>query len=89
MNEIVLKRLEQKIQESISNKKQITYLAKSVSTVDDSTSLVQLGIITGRLYNAFYYQTKRILGREPTKDEFEEFVQFLKEKRHMLVGVMN
>lgn len=83
MNEAVLKRLEQKIQETVSNRVQIMQLARSLPEIDDFKSCV-LGIATGRLYNAFYYQSKRILGREPTDEEFEEFLVFVGNKRRML-----
>ena len=36
------------------------------------------GIIVGRLYNSFLYQHRRILKRNPTNDEFTEFVDFIK-----------
>ena len=80
MNEILLKKLEQKIQDTISNKDEIKQLIQSLSKIDDSKSFV-LGIVVGRIYNAFYYQSKRILNREPTKTEFEEFLEFVKTKK--------
>jgi hypothetical protein len=43
-----------------------------------------LGIVVGRIYNGFYYQSKRILNREPTKQEFEEFLEFVKNKKSAL-----
>ena len=66
MDEILLKKIEQKIQDTISNKDNIQELIKSLSTIDNSKSFT-LGIVVGRLYNAFFYQSKRILNREPTK----------------------
>ena len=83
MDEAVLDKLEEKIQEAASNRDQIMRLARSLSEIDGSKSFA-LGIVTGRLYNAFYYQSRRILGREPTKDEFEEFLRFVKGKRSVL-----
>ena len=80
MDEVLLKKIEQKIQDVISNKDEIKQLIKLLSTIDDSKSFA-LGIIVGRIYNAFYYQSKRILNREPTKEEFEEFLEFLKNKK--------
>jgi len=38
------------------------------------------GIVIGRLYNSFCYQCRRILNRNPTKEEFSEFLDFLKQK---------
>ena len=80
MDEILLKKLEQKIQETISNKDDIRELIKSLSSIDDSKSFA-LGIIVGRIYNSFYYQSKRILNREPTKDEFKEFLKFIQKRK--------
>ena len=80
MDEILLKKIEQKIQDTISDKDDVLELAKSLSTIDDSKSFV-LGIVVGRLYNAFFYQSKRILNREPTKQEFDEFLKFIENKQ--------
>ncbi len=80
MDEILLQKIDQKIQETISNKDEIKQLIKSLSSIDDSKSFA-LGIAVGRIYNSFYYQSKRILNREPTKDEFEEFLKFIQKKK--------
>lgn len=40
-----------------------------------------LGIAIGRIYNSFHYQTRRILGRSATKEEFAEFLDLL--SRHV------
>ena len=80
MDEILLKKIEQKIQETISNKDEIKQLIQSLSNFDDSDSFA-LGIIVGRIYNSFYYQSKRVLDREPSKEEFQEFIEYLKTKK--------
>jgi hypothetical protein len=80
MDEILKNKIEEKIQETISNKNEIKQIISSLSNIDNSKSFV-LGIIVGRVYNAFYYQSKRILNREPTKEEFQEFVEFVKSKK--------
>ncbi len=80
MDEILMKKIKQKIHETISNKDEIRQLIQLLSNIDDSKSFA-LGIVVGRLYNAFYYQTKRILGREPTDVEFAEFLEFVKSKK--------
>ncbi len=77
MDKILKNKIDEKIQETIANKKEIKKLLKSLSNIDDSNSFV-LGIIIGRLYNSFYYQSKRILNREPTCEEFSEFVELVK-----------
>ena len=75
-----MEKIRQKIHETISNKDEIRQLIQLLSNIDDSKSFA-LGIVVGRLYNAFYYQTKRILNREPTKFEFTEFLEFVKSKK--------
>jgi len=77
VDETLLKKIEQKIQDSISNKDEIKQLLQQLSNIDNSKSFA-LGIVVGRIYNTFYYQSKRILNREPTKQEFEEFLEFVK-----------
>ena len=83
MDKILLKKMEQKIQDTISNKDEIRQLVQSLSNIDDSKSFA-LGIIVGRIYNAFYYQSKRILNREPTKEEFKEFLEIIKTRKSNL-----
>ncbi len=80
MDEILMEKIKQKIHETISNKDEIRQLIQLLSNIDDSKSFA-LGIVVGRLYNAFYYQTKRILNREPTEFEFTEFLEFVKSKK--------
>ena len=80
MDEILLKKIEQKIKDTISNKDDIKQLIQLLSNIDDSKSFA-LGIVVGRIYNSFFYQSKRILNREPTRDEFEEFLEFIKTKK--------
>ena len=80
MDEVLLNKIEQKIQDSISNKDDIKELIKSLSTIDNSKSFA-LGIVVGRLYNTFFYQSKRILQRDPTKQEFEDFLKFIENKK--------
>jgi len=83
MDEILLKKIEQKIQETISNKDEIKQLVQLLSDIDDSKSFA-LGIVVGRIYNSFYYQSKRILNREPTKEEFIEFLEIIKTRKSNL-----
>ncbi len=83
MDKILLKKMEQKIQDTISNKDEIKQLIQFLSNIDDSKSFA-LGIAVGRIYNSFYYQSKRILNREPTEDEFKEFLEIIKTKKSNL-----
>jgi len=83
MDKIILQKIEEKIKDTISNKDDIQQLIQSLSSLDDSKSFV-LGIVVGRIYNSFYYQSQRILNREPTKEEFQEFLEFIKNKKSVL-----
>jgi hypothetical protein len=80
MDDLLLQKIEQKIQDSISNQDDIKELIKLLSTIDSSKSFA-LGFVVGRLYNTFFYQTKRILKRDPTKKEFEDFLKFVENKK--------
>ena len=80
MDEILVKKIEQKIIETVSNRDELKKLAVILSDLDNSKSFI-FGIVVGRLYNAFYYQSKRILKREPTSSEFQEFLEFIKCRR--------
>jgi hypothetical protein len=83
MDEILLKKIKQKIQDTVSNKDEVKQLVELLSDVDDSDSFA-LGIVVGRIYNTFFYQSKRILNREPTKQEFKEFLEFVKNEKSTL-----
>ena len=83
MDKIILQKIEEKIKDTISNKDDIQQLIRSLSSLDDSKSFV-LGIVVGRIYNSFYYQSQRILNREPTKEEFQEFLEFIQNKKSVL-----
>ena len=58
--------------------KKIIESLDELSTTNDSFSF---GIIIGRLYNSFYYQSRRLLRREPTEQEFSEFLDILKTRQ--------
>lgn len=38
------------------------------------------GIAIGRIYNSFHYQTRRILKRDATNEEFSEFLEILNQR---------
>ena len=86
--------LEEKIHETMSKRNEIALLVNSLGYVEkekftssdgnkDSVPLLYLkgfghGIIIGRLYNSFHYQSRRILKRNPTEKELSEFTELLK-----------
>ena len=77
MDVAVRRKIEQKISETFANKDEIRDLSAHLSDMDNSRSFV-LGIMVGRIYNSFYYQTRRMLGRDPTDSEFQEFLRLVK-----------
>lgn len=79
MDEILKQKLEEKIKETFLQKNDIKKLY-SISDMGDSKSFV-LGIIVGRLFNSFYYQSKKNLNREPTDEELSEFIELVKSKK--------
>ena len=83
MDERIQKIMEEKIHESSSRSNEITSLVRSLGQVKNPNVFGQ-GIIIGRLYNSFYYQSRRILKRNPTEQEFSEFIQLLKEHKKKL-----
>ena len=83
MDKIILKKIEQKVQDIILHDDDAKQLIHFLSSVDDSKSF-GLGIVVGRIYNSFYYQTKRIFNREPTDEEFKEFLEFIEKQKTKL-----
>jgi len=83
MNEKLSKKIEEKIQETISNKNEIKQIFQTLSGIENSKDFA-FGILMGRLYNSFYYQSKRILNREPTKEEFDEFLELIQKRKSEL-----
>ena len=81
MNEFISQKIEEKIHETSSNKDELKKLEDAFSFIDDNSKSFLFGIVVGRLYNAFYYQTKRLLKREPNDSEFREFLELIESKK--------
>ena len=86
MDEKIQKILEEKIHESMNGLNEITTLVNSLEQTKNP-NVFGHGIIIGRLYNSFYYQSRRILKRNPTEQEFSEFIQLLKEHENELLEI--
>ena len=85
MDEKIQKVLEEKIHDALERDKELTILIDSFKEIGtDEANTFGHGIIIGRLYNSFYYQSRRILKRNPTEQEFSEFIQLLKEHKNEL-----
>ena len=87
MDAKIQKVLEEKMHEAVENMDEIMTLVKSLGQAKNPDVFGQ-GIIIGRLYNSFYYQSRRILKRDPTKQEFSEFVKFLKKHENELSQIL-
>ena len=85
MDEKMQKVLEEKIHESTNRINEITSLVTSSGqdSPEEENAFGQ-GIIIGRLYNSFYYQSRRILKRNPTEQEFSEFIELVRDHENEL-----
>jgi len=85
MDERIQKVMEEKIHESTSRINEITSLVNSLGqdSPEEENAFGQ-GIIIGRLYNSFYYQSRRILKRNPTEQEFSEFIELVRDHENEL-----
>ena len=78
MDKEIIEILEKKINEIKSANPQINTIIDEFETLDSNTLFS--GIMIGRLFNSFHYQHRRILKRNPTENEFNDFIEFLKNK---------
>jgi len=83
MDEKIQKVLEEKIHESTSRINEITSLVNSLGQAKNP-NVFGRGIIIGRLYNSFYYQSRRILKRNKTALEFSEFIELVRDHENEL-----
>ena len=87
MDEKVQKVLEEKILEIFNKKNEINSITNSLESLSLDKNSFRYGIIFGRLYNSFYYQYRRIVKRDPTEEEFSEFIQILKQHEKEFLGL--
>ena len=76
MNKRLRQKLEEKVQEIYSKRNDILDIANSLDKSQGSDNFV-FGVIVGMMYSSFYYQTRRILSRNPTSNELDEFVNII------------
>lgn len=81
MDKRLKEKMEQKINETFENIDEIVQIVKSLNTLSDNTTSFGFGVVIGRLYNSFYYQSRRILKRDPTRQEFLEFLDIIKQRQ--------
>ena len=81
MDEKLREVLDKKIDSVFAKTDEIKKIIDSLDELSTKTDDFSFGIIIGRLYNSFYYQSRRLLQRDPTDEEFSEFVEILKQKQ--------
>ena len=86
MNDMLQNAIEDKVRQTIQNMDEICRMAAALQN-DTGDSFI-LGVVSGRLYNSFYYQSRRLQGRDPTPQEFDEFLVLLhKAKADIAAGI--
>ncbi|MDH2907549.1 MAG: hypothetical protein PXX83_05580 [Candidatus Nitrosotalea sp.] len=88
MNKQLEEKLNQKISEVADKSDEILKIVKSLNALNANSGSFGYGIVIGRLYNSFYYQCRRILKRNPTSDEFEEFLEILNKKQKEIIDLL-
>ncbi len=78
MNEILLEKINEKINEILTNNDEIKKIHQTLDKLEKDEKSFVYGIVIGKLYNSFYYQCRRLLKRDPTNEEFTEFLGILK-----------
>jgi len=63
MNDKIRGIISDKLDEIFAKNDEITKITSSLNSLDSKS--LSYGILIGRLYNSFYYQHRRILGRNP------------------------
>ena len=81
MDEKLQEIIEKKINETLSSKDEISQIINSLDALSTNKDSFAYGIVIGRLYNSFYYQCRRVLKRNPTNQEFTEFIELLKKQQ--------
>ena len=89
MEEKLREKIFQKIDETIKAESEISSIVELFKSLSTNNNSLAFGIALGRLYNSFYYQCRRILKRDPTDEEFSEFIKILKDKESELLEKFN
>ena len=85
MEDKLKKTIHEKINESLSNIDEIQEITALFEKLSSGENSFLYGIVIGRLYNSFYYQCRRILKRNPTDQEFSEFLEIIKQKEQEIL----
>ncbi len=88
MNSHLEEKVNQKIKEVAENSEEIFKIINSLKELRTHSDSFGYGIAVGRLYNSFYYQCRRILKRNPTKEEFSEFLDLLNKRQREILEAL-
>jgi len=86
MNKIIQEKIKQKINQSTEHHDEILKLVVNLEDSSNNQNSFSYGIVIGRLYNSFYYQCRRILKKNPTEEEFLEFLEILKQHKSEILA---
>lgn len=89
MNDNLKDIIEQKIDSTFERLDEIIKITESLDKLSVKDNAFAFGIIIGRLYNSFFYQCRRILKRDPTEQEFLEFLKILKKRQPEFLEKLN
>ena len=88
MNPQLEEKINQKIKEVAEKSNEISKISNSLKELGTHSDSFGYGIVIGRLYNSFYYQCRRILKRNPTSEEFSEFVEILNKRQKDILNAL-
>lgn len=88
MNSQLEEKVNQKIKEVTGKSEEIHMIINSLGNLMTHSDSFAYGIAIGRLYNSFYYQCRRILKRNPTDEEFSEFLEILGKKQKEILDAL-
>ena len=86
MDKKIQKIMQEKIHETMGKVNEITSLINLLGLSSDANSF-GYGVMIGRLYNSFYYQSRRILKRDPTEQEFSDFIELVKQHQSKFLDI--
>lgn len=88
MDKKIEEKINQKIKEVAENSDEIYKIINSLEKLRSHSNSFGYGIVIGRLYNSFYYQCRRILKRNPTNEEFLEFLDMLNKNQVKILDAL-
>jgi preprotein translocase subunit Sss1 len=88
MDKKLEEKINQKINELEENTNEIYKIINSLDKLRIHSDSFGYGIVIGRIYNSFYYQCRRILKRDPSNEEFLEFLEILNKNQVRILDAL-